>query len=154
MTTICPLCRLGASTRSTYASKTTAVVAPSTASDGPIPSKLMLESIESSVVFLPRFCEVPYYTDEEGAQNERDYRGKLRELQTVDDMVANLLNAWCELCGHHPNRSAKASRGRPSCSLSQMQKLCKATLAASRARKPSSSWGRSRHRPKVLKSLS
>jgi len=53
----------------------------------------MLESIESSVVFLPRFCEVPYYTDEEGAQNERDYRGKLRELQTVDDMVANLLNA-------------------------------------------------------------
>jgi hypothetical protein len=72
-------------------------------------------------------------------------------LQAVDGIT---LNAWCELCGHHPNRSAKASRGRPSCSLSQMQKLCKATLAASRARKPSSSWGRSRHRPKVLKSLS
>jgi hypothetical protein len=51
MTTICPGRRLGASTRSTYASKTKAVVASSTVSDGPIPSQLMLES---SVVFLPR----------------------------------------------------------------------------------------------------
>jgi Resolvase, N terminal domain len=55
---------------------------------------------------------------------------------------------------HHPNRSAKARRGRPSCSLSHMQKLCSATLAASRARSPPSSWGRSRQSPKVLKSLS
>ena len=47
--------------------------------------------------------------------------------------VVRLLNAWCELRDHHPSKSAKASRGRPSCSLSQMQKLCKATLAAKRA---------------------
>ena len=40
---------------------------------------------------------------------------------------------------HHPNKSAKANRGRPSCSLSQMQKLCNATLAAKRARNPLSS---------------
>ncbi len=40
---------------------------------------------------------------------------------------------------HHPNKSAKANRGRPSCSLSQMQKLCNATLAAKRARNPRSS---------------
>jgi arylsulfatase A-like enzyme len=41
----------------------------------------------------PRVRSEPTYTDVEEAQNERDYRGKLRELQTVDDMVANLLNA-------------------------------------------------------------
>src|SRR5215210_1981699 len=35
-----------------------------------------------------------------------------------------------------------------------MQKLCRATLAANRARKPPISWGRSRHRPKALNSLS
>src|ERR671911_603548 len=42
---------MGASTRPTYVSKISRLVAPSTASDGPIPSMLMLES---SVVFLPR----------------------------------------------------------------------------------------------------
>jgi hypothetical protein len=49
------------------------------------------------------------------------------------------LNAWCESRAHHPNKSANAIRGRPSWSLSQMQKLCSATLAANRARNPSSS---------------
>ena len=51
MTTTCPGQRLGANARSTYASKTAALVAPSTARVGPIPSKLMLES---TVVFSPR----------------------------------------------------------------------------------------------------
>jgi hypothetical protein len=51
MTTTRPGGRLGASTSFTYASKTRTVVAPSTVRDGPIPSKLMLES---NVVFLPR----------------------------------------------------------------------------------------------------
>jgi hypothetical protein len=51
MTTICPVRRIGMSTFSTEVSKTREGVAPSTASEGPIPSKLMLES---SVVFLPR----------------------------------------------------------------------------------------------------
>src|SRR5215213_975349 len=51
ITTTCLLRSVGASTRSTYVSKTKVVVAPSTASDGPIPSTLMLAS---SVVFLPR----------------------------------------------------------------------------------------------------
>jgi NADPH:quinone reductase-like Zn-dependent oxidoreductase len=64
------------------------------------------------------------------------------------------LNAWCEFRDHHPSKSAKANRGRPSCSLSQIEKLCKAILAAKRARNPLSSWGRSRHRPKALNSLS
>jgi hypothetical protein len=50
-----------------------------------------------------------------------------------------ILNAWCEIWVHHPNKSAKANRGRPNCSLSQMQKLCRATLAAKRARNPLSS---------------
>jgi transposase len=36
----------------------------------------------------------------------------------------------------------------------QIQKLCSATLAANRARKPPISWGRSRQSPKTLKSLS
>jgi DNA invertase Pin-like site-specific DNA recombinase len=49
------------------------------------------------------------------------------------------LNVWCEIWVHHPNKSAKANRGRPNCSLSQMQKLCRATLAAKRARNPLSS---------------
>ena len=37
------------------------------------------------------------------------------------------------------SKSAKANRGRLSCSLSQMQKLCNATLAAKRARNPAMS---------------
>ena len=33
------------------------------------------------------------------------------------------LNVWCEFLDHHPNKSTKDSRGRPSCLLSHMQKL-------------------------------
>jgi hypothetical protein len=44
-------CRGGASTRSTYASNTSRSMGPSTASEGPIPQRLMLES---SVEFFPR----------------------------------------------------------------------------------------------------
>src|SRR5215217_8534633 len=51
MTTTSSLRRVGARTRSRYVSKTSRSVAPSTASDGPIPSTLMLAS---TVVFLPR----------------------------------------------------------------------------------------------------
>src|SRR5215203_1324776 len=51
ITTICLGRRLGASASSTYASKTALVVAPSTASDGPIPERVMLES---NVTFLPQ----------------------------------------------------------------------------------------------------
>ncbi len=47
-----------------------------------------------------------------------------------------LLNAWCEFLDHHPSKLAKANQGRPSCSLSQIQKLCSATLAARRTRTP------------------
>src|SRR5688572_1892546 len=51
ITTTCPLRSVGARTCSTYASKTTEVVAPSTVREGPIPSALMLESM---VVLAPR----------------------------------------------------------------------------------------------------
>jgi len=44
ITTTCPERRLGTSASSTYASKSTLVVAPSTASDGPMPESVMLES--------------------------------------------------------------------------------------------------------------
>ena len=77
---------------------------------------------------------------------------KIKDVVEVIQEVG--LNAWCELCAHHPIRSANFSRGRPSWSLSQIQKLCSATLAANLARRPAISWGRSRQRPKVLKSLS
>jgi type II secretory pathway pseudopilin PulG len=56
-----------------------------------------------------------------------------------NESVTHFLNAWCELGTHHPIRSANFRRGRPSCSLSQMQKLCRATLAANLPRNPSSS---------------
>src|SRR5215213_8508617 len=56
ITTTCLLRSAGASTRSRYVSKTAAVVAPSTASDGPIPSTLMLAS---RVAFLTRLRGVP-----------------------------------------------------------------------------------------------
>ena len=80
----------------------------------------------------------------------RSDEAKRQDLQTaytearttharLEDEYRKGLNAWCEFWDHHPNKSAKARRGRPSCSLSQMQKLCNATLAARRARKPSSS---------------
>jgi hypothetical protein len=36
----------------------------------------------------------------------------------------------------------------------EVEKLCKAILAAKRARNPLSSWVRSRHRPKALNNLS
>ncbi len=63
------------------------------------------------------------------------------------------LNAWCKFWNHHPSKSAKASRGRPSCPLSQMQKLCRATLAARRACNPPNSWGRSRPEAKGVEEL-
>jgi hypothetical protein len=44
ITTICSERRFGASASSTYVSKTALVVAPSTASDGPMPESVMLES--------------------------------------------------------------------------------------------------------------
>jgi hypothetical protein len=51
-TTTCPARRLGASASSTYyASKTALVVAPSTASDGPMPESVMLAS---RVMFGPQ----------------------------------------------------------------------------------------------------
>ena len=37
------------------------------------------------------------------------------------------------MSSYHPSKSAKASSGRPACLLSQMQKLCRATLAAKEA---------------------
>ena len=52
MMTTCPGERLGTSACSTYASKTALVVAPSTATDGPMPESVMLQS---SVRFLPQF---------------------------------------------------------------------------------------------------
>lgn len=43
-------------------------------------------------------------------------------------------NAWCEIVPcYQSTKSAKARLGRPSCSLSQMQKLCSAIFAAKRA---------------------
>src|SRR3712207_9247635 len=51
ITTTCPARRLGASASSTYASKTALVVAPSTASDGPMPESVMLAS---RVMFGPQ----------------------------------------------------------------------------------------------------
>jgi hypothetical protein len=43
------------------------------------------------------------------------------------------LNVWCEIPAcYHATRSAKASGLRPSCRLSQMQKLCSPILAAKR----------------------
>ena len=51
-TTIRPGLRLGAGTRSRYASKTSRVVGPSTARHGPMPRAVMLES---KVTFLPQF---------------------------------------------------------------------------------------------------
>src|ERR671916_121731 len=53
MTTTCPGRRVGTSAFSTYASKTALVVAPSTASDGPMPESVMLES---RVTFFPQLC--------------------------------------------------------------------------------------------------
>jgi hypothetical protein len=72
---------------------------------------------------------------------DRGYESKLtRRLLEERELVGVIsLNAWCEIWVHHPNKSAKANRGRPNCSLSQMQKLCRATLAAKRARNPLSS---------------
>jgi hypothetical protein len=46
--------------------------------------------------------------------------------------IHGCLNVWCEI-DYQSNNSANASRGRPSWSFNQMQKLCKAILAARRA---------------------
>src|SRR5918998_362882 len=55
ITTTCPGESVGASTASRYVSNTSRVVGPSTASDGPIPQRLILES---SVTFFPS-CVAP-----------------------------------------------------------------------------------------------
>jgi len=41
----------------------------------------------------------------------RNVRKRLTDMQIGCPIP---LNAWCELWGHHPNKSAKANRGRPS----------------------------------------
>ncbi len=55
-------------------------------------------------------------------------------LTCVRWYVAYLLNVWCEIGSCYQSiKSAKARFGRPSGSLSQMQKLCSAIFAAKRA---------------------
>ena len=56
-------------------------------------------------------------------------------------LLDEYLNVWCELAYYdQPSKSAKARSGRPNSRLSQIQKLCSATFAASLA-----------HMPRVLK---
>ena len=66
MSTICPAESEGAKKPSTYASKTRASVAPSTAIASPIPPSSVIEAIR--VVFLPRFLgTLPYALSPLGA---------------------------------------------------------------------------------------
>ncbi len=66
-----------------------------------------------------------------------------------------LLNVWCEIqISHQLSKVAKANGRRPNLRFSQMQKLCKAALAASRVWNPASAWGRSRSSRKALCSFS
>jgi hypothetical protein len=58
------------------------------------------------------------------------YHFKSRILALV---AAQVFNAWCEIVSaHQSTKSVKASGARPSCAFNQMQKLCKAILAAKR----------------------
>jgi hypothetical protein len=54
--------------------------------------------------------------------------------ENIRAAVIDLLNVWCEIGScYQSTKSAKARCGRPRCSLSQMQKLCRAIFAAKRA---------------------
>ncbi len=104
--TICPdESEGGARKPSTYASKTRASVAPSTAIASPIPPSRVIEAM--SVVFLPRFVgTLPYYA--------LSPLGALALARVMDVCVPHSSTATKRLGSTDPIRSPKAALSRSS----------------------------------------
>src|SRR3712207_6987953 len=93
ITTTCPARRLGASASSTYASKSALVVAPSTASDGPMPESVMLAS---RVTFGPQLrgeeqCARSPLGDQAYSGRSERSEEHTSELQSRQYLVCRLL---------------------------------------------------------------
>ena len=73
----------------------------------------------------------------------------------MSEILIQPLNAWCGVLRSPPEQ---VSEGQPRTTELVVEPdaevVQRGILAANRARKPLNSWGRSRHSPKALKSLS